>query len=275
VTTAVGIDVGGTKIAAGLVDVTTGRLLRRLEVPTAPDRGPRAVLADCLRLGSEVKEHRDVDAVGLGICETVDAAGQVTSADTVDWRDVDLPAALGALGAVHVESDVRAAALAEARLGAGAGLREVLHVVVGTGIAACLVLDGVPYAGARGNAIVVGAPPVEELASGKALAARHGVARAQDVLADPRAEPLVAGAAAALGAALAALVNALDPAVVVMGGGLGLVDTYRARVVEAMRRLVWAPTTAAVPVRPAALGPDAGIVGAALAAADRTAARRL
>ena len=265
-TLVVGIDVGGTKIAAGVVDVEHGTIVAAERVPTAPERGSEAVLADCLALAARLSAGRAVTAVGLGLCEAVDADGRATSADTVDWRGRDVAAELGAVAPARVESDVRAAALAEARFGAGRGFRELLFVIVGTGIAHCLVLDGEPYRGARGNAIATGSPLIEELASGRALAAAAGTPGAEQVLADPAHEPLVERAAAGLGATLAALVNALDPAAVVIGGGLGLEARYRARVEAALRAGVWAPETATLPVLPAALGSEAGIVGAALSA---------
>ena len=95
----------------------------------------------------------------------------------VDWRDLDPPAAIDAPRVV-VESDLRAAALAEARFGAGAGVSPFLFVIVGTGASVCLVLDGSPYAGAHGEAITLGAPPVEGVASGPALARAAGLGSA-------------------------------------------------------------------------------------------------
>ena len=86
------------------------------------------------------------------------------------------------------------------------------------------------------------------------------------MLADPSLDGVVEEAAAALGAGLAELVNTLDPGVVVIGGGLGLVDRYRELAVAAMRPMIFADNTRDVPVVPAELGADAGVIGAALAA---------
>ena len=73
-----------------------------------------------------------------------------------------------------------------------------------------------------------------------------------------------------LGAALAVLVNALDPGAVVFGGGLGLDPRYREPVAAAMRRCLYDDAVReSLVVRPAALGADAGAIGAALAAADQ------
>ena len=174
--------------------------------------------------------------------------------------------AFAAIGPAVVESDVRAAAVAEAHFGGGRGVDDLLFVIVGTGISCCLVLGGRAYAGAHGNAICFGAPPVEDAASGLALAAAGGRERAEDVLADPALDGVVEAAAAALGAGLAWLVNALDPGMVVIGGGLGLVDRYRELAVAGDAADDLRAQLARRAGRPAQLGADAGVIGAALAA---------
>jgi glucokinase len=264
VTRAVGIDVGGTKVAAGLVDVTTGRLQARLQVATRPERAGRDVLADCAELAAQLGEG--VLPVGIGLCELVDLDGRPTSADTIDWRDLELGTAIEAPRVV-LESDVRAAALAEAAFGAGAGQSPFLFAIVGTGASVCLVVDGVPYAGAHGHAITLGAPPVERVASGRALALAAGAERAEDVISDPAHAGLVHAAAAELGQALAVLANALDPAVIVLGGGLGTDPTFRELVEAACRPRLAYPSTPALGVVASALGHDGGIIGAAMRAA--------
>jgi glucokinase len=262
---AVGIDVGGTKVAAGLVDTATGSVLERRLVQTRPERGAAAVLADCAALATELGEGRL--PVGIALCELVDLAGRPASGDTLDWRGLDVEAEIGGPRVV-LESDVRAAALAEARFGAGAGASPFLFVAVGTGSSACLVVDGRPYAGARGEALVLGAPPVELLASGPALARAAGLENAEDVLGDPALATLVDDAAAALGAVLAVLANALDPSLVVLGGGLGAEPTFRVRVERALQERLAYPRTPPLPLVGSTLGADGGVVGAALVAAD-------
>jgi glucokinase len=235
VTLAVGIDVGGTKIAAGVVDVATGEVREREQIATRPERGGEAVLADCAALASRL--GNGALAVGIGVCELVGLDGRPRSADTVDWRGLDVRATIAAPRVV-LESDVRAAAVAESRFGAGIGRSPFLFVIVGSGASACLVVDGRPYLGSRGEAITLGAPPVEQVASGPALARSAGVERAEDVLDNPAHAGLVDAAAAALGGVLAVLTNALDPAVVVLGGGLGAAPAFLSRVEEARRPLI-------------------------------------
>lgn len=261
---AIGVDVGGTKIAAGVVDTSSGAVLDRRRIPTLPERGGPAVLADCAALAAELGGGRL--PVGIALCELVDLDGRPASGDTIDWRGLDVAAAIGAPRVV-LESDVRAGAHAEARFGAGVGVSPFLHVVVGTGASACLVIDGRPYTGARGEAIVLGAPPVEAVASGPALARAAGLDRAEDVLVDPSHAASVDEAVAALGSVLAVLANALDPALVVLGGGLGAAPTFRERVERALRGRVAYPRTPPLEVIGSRLGTAGGMIGAALRAA--------
>jgi len=262
---AIGVDVGGTKIAAGIVDTSSGAVVERRRIPSRPERGGAAVLADCAALAAELGGGRL--PVGIALCELVDLDGRPASGDTVDWRGLDIEAGIGAPFLV-VEADVRAAALAEARFGVGVGVSPFVFVVVGTGASACLVIDGRPYAGAHGEALVLGAPPVELTASGPSLARAAGVERAEDVIADPTHAAAVDDAAAALGSVLAVLANALDPALVVLGGGLGTAPAFRERVERALQERVSYPREPPLPVVGSSLGPDGGVVGAALVAAD-------
>jgi len=262
---AIGIDVGGTKVAAGVVDTSSGAVVERRRISTRPQRGGAAVLADCAALAAELGGGRL--PVGIALCELVDLDGRPASGDTVDWRGLDVEAEVGAPSVV-VESDVRAAALAEARFGVGVGVSPFVFVVVGTGASACLVLDGLPYAGAHGEALVLGAPPVERTASGPALALGAGHERAEDVLADPAHGATLDDAAVALGGVLAVLANALDPALVVLGGGLGTASAFRERVERALQARVAYPREPPLPLVGSLLGADGGVVGAALVAAD-------
>src|SRR5262245_59387994 len=112
-THAVGVDVGATKIVAALVDLADGGVVRQTREPTLPERGGPAVLQRCAELAREVAGS-EAQAAGVGICELVDQDGAVAGAATLDWRGLDLGAAFRPL-AVTLESDVRAAARAEAR----------------------------------------------------------------------------------------------------------------------------------------------------------------
>jgi glucokinase len=292
---AIGLDVGGTKIAAGVVAFPCGQVLVRRTIPTRANRDGRAVLTDALILAAEMMAEGaarglEIGGLGVGVAELVDLDGHVTSAQTIAWQGLAVREEFARLAPAVVESDVRAAALAEAHFGAGRPFKAFAYVTVGTGISYSLVQDGHPYAGARGNALVLASAPLsttctecgaqlhpvlEEIASGPALVARYnrlrpgGAARGQDVVAaaaagDPVALEVVGAAGAALGTSVGFLVNVLDPEAVIVGGGLGLAGgLYRQSFIEATRAHVWAEAARDLPIVPAALGTDAGLIGAA------------
>jgi glucokinase len=292
-----GIDVGGTKIAAGVVDPASGTIFLRKTIATAATRGGAAVLTDTEELAKRLiaAAGRRVIRIGAGVPQLVDNEGRIRSAYNFDWTDLPVCERLSALAPATIESDVRAAARAEARFGAGKGRRIFAYVTIGTGVSYCLVVDGRPHAGANGFAIHfassalhvpctacghVNAPVLEEIASGPAIAAafarRTGrrVAGADEVLAaasagDAAALGVVSAAADQLGPLVALVVNMLDPEAVVLGGGLGLAaGPYRDRLISATRAHIWAESCRDLPIGPAALGTDAGIIGAALAACE-------
>lgn len=299
---AIGLDVGGTKLAGGVVDMPAGRVLLRRVIPTGAARGGEAVLRAALALAEALQAEADVSiaAIGIAVAELVDPAGNVRSAHTIAWQGVPLAARFARIAPAVVESDVRAAARAEGRFGAGRDRRLFVYVSVGTGISSCLVEDGRPLAGARGNALVLASGPLtsvcpvcgaesdsvlEEIASGPALVARYNLGvggwglanpqpltRGEEVIAaaeagDPVAIDVVRSAGEALGNGVGFLLNVLDPEVVIVGGGLGQAGgLYWRSFVEATRRHIWADATRDLPILPGELGNDAGFIGAAAAA---------
>jgi glucokinase len=293
---AIGLDIGGTKISAGVVSWPSGAILYRTIIPTHPARGGEAVLRDTLNLATQLRdwarEQRiEVAGLGAGVAELVDCHGNVTSSCTIDWRGVPVQERLSGIIPAQVESDVRTAALAEAIFGAGHGSRLFTYVTVGTGISYCLVQDGQPLKGINGNAITLSSSPLstvctscgaklrpvlEEFASGPAIAKRYARATksavtftAEDVFSaastgDKDASEILISAGEALGVSAAFLVNVLDPELMVIGGGLGMAGgLYWEAFLRSCREHIFADNSRSLPIVNAKLGIDAGLVGAA------------
>ncbi len=285
-----GVDVGGTKVRAALVD-ETGAILTSLESPTGTsggaDPGMRISHATAHGIAEDAAANGlTIAGVGVGVPEYV-RDNALHSDLVLAWTTQ--PADLFAdIAPVTVESDVRCGALAEARLGAGRGCASMLYVSVGTGISCALVLDGAVWAGHRGEAIALGELPidrgldagglvtVEQFASGSAFGRRYerltgqSVDGAREVLAraqgqDARARAIATSAAQALGSAIAWAVDIVDPQVVVLGGGLGSSGGWWHDQVRASALALSRPH--APEIVAAALGSDSGVIGAALAAA--------
>jgi glucokinase len=270
-------------------------------IPTGRDRGGEAVLRDITEHAAALAEaaaRQGRRTIGLGVVvpEIVNLAGQITSSAVIPrWNELPVAPVLSEIAPAVIEADVRAAAFAEASLGAGRDYDFHLFLTVGTGISYCAVGAGRPFAGAHGGALNVGTsvlavlPPdqacpdgldgrtfvLEQTASGSALvrryAARGGTAqRAEEVLAaarggDAAAAAVVEEGAQALGIGIALLVNLLDPQALIVGGGLGSADTeYWTKAECWARHFVHEHAKRTVLTR-SELGPDAGVIGAGLA----------
>lgn len=267
---AIGIDVGGTKIAAGAVDLETGEVLDERVQPTEPHRGGEAVLRDVLSIAESLRTKGAT--LGIGLAELVSPEGAILSEATFAWKNLRVFDQLNAILPARLEADVRAAARAEAKWGAGADLDSFLYVTVGTGISCCLVLDGKPYAGARGMAGTFASAAklvplqdgtlaetlaLEEFSSGSALAKR-------------KSDTDRINGGRALGSAIAHLVNTIDPRAVVIGGGLGCAGgIFNEALRHEFYQRHWSELHGEVQILRAKLGPDAGWIGAALASAEK------
>jgi glucokinase len=289
---ALGVDVGGTKILAGVVD-REGGVERREGRPT-PQTSQEDLLAE-LDAVVERLLGDDVAALGFGLPSTIDQArGRAVASvhiplEEMDFRDrmaerFGLP--------VGIDNDANAAAIAEWRLGAARGASYVVMLTLGTGIGGGLILDGRPYRGWSGAAAELGhmvldyggAPcgqgctghgHFEALAAGKvadeAARRRFGLeANARRLVAEARAghgeaRDDLAEIGRRLGAGLGSLVNVFDPEVIVLGGGFAEADEFvlgPARETLAVEAL--SPGRDHVRIEWAQLGPDAGMIGSAL-----------
>jgi len=295
---ALAIDVGGTSFKAALIDAGG----RRLFADTRPTLGAMgeaafarldAFVGACLAAGGAL--GLTPDAIGLIAPGMDEGTGHVLFAANLGWRDFPLGPRLGERYALPVASghDVRTAGLAEGLLGAARGYPDSVMVMIGTGIAAAVVSHGQVVAGARHMAGELGHAPVfphgepcpcgqigclETYASASAIARRYrtlggaGGPMAAEIAARLGSDAIAArvwdDAVQALSISLTTVTMLLDPAVIVIGGGLAeadalLLDPLR---LALSRRLAWRPTP---PILRSALGAEGALLGAAILAFRR------
>jgi glucokinase len=294
---AIGVDIGGTKIAVGAVDDNGTLIGDVLTTRTPAADGPDAILGEVLRLvQTVVLEHPDAGAVGVGSAGVFDRDGVVVGATDIlpGWvgtRVSEWIASATSLPAVTI-NDVHAVAIAEHTVGAAAGAVGVLVVAVGTGIGGALIQNRALVPGRVGIAGSIGHSTtsisrqrrcscgqldhVEPHASGPGIeltyaetGSRSGTLRDIAALAaagDAGAIDAIRSGGTTLGAAIASAVNLLDPDLVVVGGGVADIggiyfDALRA---EFSARALGA--AAETPIVPAHLGSRAAVVGAGLLA---------
>jgi len=289
---AIGVDVGGTKILAGIVD-RQGEVARREERST-PISSQDELLSELDRIVETLLED-DVAGLGFGLPSTIDQrTGRAVSSVHIPLADLDFRDRMGERFGlpVAIDNDANAAAIAEWRLGAGRGASHVVVLTLGTGIGGGLILDGRPYrgsigAGAELGHIVLeyGGPPCgagctglghfEAVVSGSvadaAAVRRFGAGTdARDLVGaaiagDEGAREDLGEIGRRLGSGIASLVNIFNPEIVVLGGGFSEAgELVLAPARETLARDGLRPARDLVRIEWAELGAEAGMVGAAL-----------
>jgi glucokinase len=280
----IGVDLGGTKILAGILD-ETGVLGELRECPT-PTSSQDALLDALVETVADLREP-GIEAVGVGVPARINqrtgaALGSVnTPIHDVRMRD-ELEGRLGMR--VGVINDGSAAALAEFVHGAGRGTRDLVLLTLGTGVGGGFVLDGQLYPGWSevGHMVIVeDGEPCQGLCTGRGHVESYCSGRAADRLAreviGPSAtardlveqrHPALGGIGRHLGAAIASLINLFDPDVVVVGGGFGVAagELLLGPARQLILRDALAPAGETVQLEIAELGPEAGVIGAGLVA---------
>jgi glucokinase len=289
---AIGVDVGGTKILAGVVD-RQGDVARREERPT-----PVATQDELLAALDETVENLlddDVVALGFGLPSTIDQrAGRAITSIHIPLADLDFRDRMAdRFGLpIAIDNDGNAAAIAEWRLGAGRGASHIVALTLGTGIGGGLILDGRPYRGAIGAAAELGHIVLdyggvpcggactghghfEALAAGSAAdetaMRRFGHdADGRRLVDEARAGNELALSDIAeigrrLGAGIASFVNVFNPELVIIGGGFSKAgDLLFEPLRETLAVEGLAPARDLVRIVPAAFGTESGMIGAAL-----------
>ena len=272
--TVLAVDIGGTKIAAGVVDAD-GRLLRWATEPTPTGPDPEAIW-QALTTAVTRAEPDGAQAIGIGSAGPMERGGvTVSPLNILGWQDFPLLQRVSEAYALPVVIDVDAKALAvgEGWRGAGAGVSNFIAMVVSTGVGGGVVVDGRLLHGAQGNAghighvVVVpggalcgcqGRGCLEAEISGTAIGRRIGAPASQ---ASPQE---VHRAGQLLGEGLASVTNLLDLELIAVGGSvaLGFGEPFFAAcntALHASSRLGFTANTRVVPV---GLGPDGPLVGA-------------
>jgi len=256
----VGIDIGGTKIAGGVVDAD-GRIIEKVRVDTPTDTG--ALAQAVIDMARHFRSGHEVAAVGVAAAGFIDRdRAIVIHAPNIAWRNEPLKARLedGIQLPVAIENDANAAGWAEYRFGAGRGVQNMVMLTMGTGVGGAIVLDGELFRGGHGIAAELGhmrfirggllcgcgqSGCLEQYASGRALQREaHDIADAGGIgealaalraetgtisgpavsrlvlAGDPGATEALRRVATALGEACGGFQAVLDPELFVIGGGV-------------------------------------------------------
>jgi glucokinase len=267
-----GVDIGGTKIATGLVNGRAEVSCAR-SIPTLAADGYPVSIQQVWR-AIEASLTREVEAIGICAPGPLNPkTGVVLNPPNLSgWRDVPLQKmAQDRFGLpVRLENDCNAAGLAEARFGAAKGCGSVFYAAIGTGIGSGIILAGKIYHGKNGSAAEGGHVSIDYRSETLCRCGSRGCieALASGHVLERMGEYDLDQIAAQLGAWLGSVVSLLDPDIVVIGGGVSRI--IGEPLFERLRAIVPTrtvnPYAAELPIVPAHFGENSGIVGAAAVA---------
>jgi glucokinase len=293
----IGLDIGGTKIAAGAVD-SHGKIVKKIIIPTEAARGKKVILKNILTAASKVWLP-GVKAIGLAMAGQCDARRGIfvtgpnlpknfknISITKILERNFHVPATL--------DNDARAFTLAETTFGAGRGKKNVVGLTLGTGIGGGLVINGKLIRGKNNTAGELGHMTInvsspyrcscgqfghfEALASGTALQNFYkklsgkkltgpGIV-AKATSGDKKAKQALTALSRHLAVGLANLTHLLDPDIIVIGGGLSQIPALWPASLREFKKRVTYKSLKKTEIIKTKLGNDAGIIGAALLASN-------
>ena len=288
---AVGIDLGGTKVEACLMDGER-RVLARRRRPSEPGLGRERVVANILELVAETAGGAAYEAAGLGTPGTYSAAADIMygAPHTPLYEKPGLVSLLRSKLPVPlvVENDANCLALAEYFAQCHGRYATVMAVILGTGMGSGLILDGRLHRGPHGNAGEIGHMSIavdgrpcecgrrgcgEAYLSGPSLGRRYAELAGEDLTPDRIYEGYLAGDPAArivldesarlMGELFANCVNVLDLEAIVLGGGVSNIPLWYDSVPPVLERALFGTPGRRIPILKAILGDSAGVLGAA------------
>jgi glucokinase len=294
-THAIGVDVGGTKILAGVV-TREGEVVRRHERAT-PQDAQETVVRELEAAVSELMTP-EVAAIGFGIPSPIDQRrGVVVQCVNLPLTDFPLRDHMSKRFSLPVglDNDANAAGIGEWRAGVGRGVDEIVMVTLGTGLGGGVISSGKPFRGANGTGVELGhvvivhdGRPCQGLCTGRGhlepYVTGHAATRAAQEAFGPSADAhrlirlahegdetargILADIGRYLGSGLGSFTNIFAPELIVVGGGFGVAgwEFLIASAEEVLRREALLPMRDTVRVARAELGTSAGLIGAAFVA---------
>ena len=316
----IGIDMGGTKILASVIN-SNGQILSRNKQATAPEQGSEAVIerisdqVDSVVKKAKIKKEQ-ISAIGIGAPGPIDLDnGVVIFAPNLGWHNVPLKKSLEEKTGLptHLDNDVNVGTLGEYAFGAGRGKKSVVCIFVGTGIGGGIIIDGKLFYGSSstsgeiGHTIIkVGGPKCGCGNRGclEALASRTAITKQlrKHILIDKESSLLtqingnqldtiksgsiakafrqkdkvtvkvIKRATKYIGIGIASTVNFLNPEMIILGGGLieALGNKTMDRIRHFATKYAIQHAMSGVEITTTQLGDDAGVIGAAVLAKQRS-----
>ena len=277
----IGVDIGGTKTSIGVVDTNKGKVIINKIIKskaTANDQqNLNNIILETTNLINKFKSQTNfkIKKIGIGVPELITNKGIIRDQYNFKWHNFDLSKKFNKNGFLtKVDSDVRNAIRAEKYYGYGHKIDNFIYINIGTGLSFSHFKNNKIYSGANGFAISFASSKItlfnpqtnkklslipEDYYSGKSI-----IKFLKKYNKSPKKKIFINNIAESLGSLIANLINSVDPSMVVLGGGVVVKnENFRDKLIQYIRRFIFAKDLQSMKIKISKLGDDTGLIGSA------------
>ena len=270
----IGIDIGGTKTSIGIVDIKSGKILKKISIPSKKYTNDKKNLEFIIDQTLSLVKNSSIKKIGIGVPELINNKGIIRGTYNFKWHNKNLTKYFPRNFLVKVDSDVRCHLLAEKFYGHGKKNNNFIYINIGTGLSYSHYKNNTIYSGANGFAIHFASSKIslydsknekkvslipEDLYSGKAI-----MKYLKKTKSTKKKSKYLNNVSESLASLIGNLVNSVDPTMIVLGGGVALNNPeFRKLLISHTRKFIFCNDVKSIKILLSKLKVDTGVVGAA------------
>ena len=270
----IGIDIGGTKTSIGIVDIKSGKILKKISIPSKKNTNDKKNLDYIISQTLSLAKNSLIKKIGIGVPELINNKGIIRGAYNFKWHNKNLAQYFPKSFHVKVDSDVRCHLRAEKFYGHGKKNNNFIYINIGTGLSYSHYKNNAIYSGANGFAIHFASSKIslydpknekkvsltpEDLYSGKEI-----MKYLKKTKTLKKRSKYLNNVSESLASLIGNLVNSVDPSMIVLGGGVVLNNSeFRKLLIRHTRKFIFSDDVKSIKILLSKLKVDTGVIGAA------------
>ena len=271
---AIGVDIGGTKTAIGIIDYQTGKISKKLIFPSKSFKNNSKNLNFIIEKTLVLSNANRINHIGIGVPELINNKGVIKGNYNFNWGNINLAKYFPKNIKILVDSDVRCHLRAEKYFGVARNYKNFAYINIGTGLSYAQFKENDIYSGANGYAIHFASSKIslydwkknkkislipEDYYSGKEIVKILNIKNKQTK------NRIMKNVAESLATIIGSLINTIDPAKIVLGGGVVIHNAYFTKIlISNIRKYILADEVKRINIITSKLKDNSGLLGAGL-----------
>ena len=270
-----GVDIGGTKTAIGIVDTKKGSVESKIVIPSKKFKNDKKNLNLIINTSIELAKTHKIKLIGIGVPELIDNKGIIKGDYNFKWNNYNLKNFFPSNFFIKVESDVRCHLLAEQKFGKGKNINNFVYINIGSGLSYAQFKEKKIYSGARGYAIHFASSLIslydwkknkklslvpEDYLSGKELLKIEKKFKNIE-----KRKKVLINVSESIGSLIASLINTVDPHQVILGGGVIVNNIFlKNNIIKFTKKYILAKDVKSIKISVSKFKENTGVLGAGL-----------